>query len=1108
MSLFTHPGRVEVSSGDSELDSIASSIADSADELIEELARMALAGHYSGAPRAYETNELLQGRGMVRRPRDVAYPRPSVGPPRQPTSSSPASSSGPPSYQGRERSNTRDASSWPQCVPYDADEAERDACALEKMYRRLAREYRGGARSVGPAASPTKAAGTGKHRYTVANGDSAWPPLSDAAAAARRTNRRLDERAQLRLAVLSKAPLARRAEKYERRKEREAAARRHPKPLRVSAKAVKRGTRLFLEAQERANNTRRMQESLARQKAAQEKRECTFHPSVSNYAAQLAADGAYCSLESRLANQAAHDEKRLRLRLEREVELEKECTFKPTLSPGTEELLPILRCRRERRHLRRTLRTSGCERLRRSRRGRVSSPTHEPFEAGERLYRDGGERLLRQQVRLQRMTAKEQRHVVGGGLRLSHADAQQLADRLTAWAAACAMNREELRLALEQQEREPAYAGAKREVPTGQVDGLPLRRAASNLNGSVFAPPLAKLPGSDRGSSGPATSAAMVPPPLRSGHYYAPSKTSARGCSAAQHPEVSLEALNRARPVRLHADAAFVATGAGAIRSQASPSAPARSPAVDVSVQKELLRIHLGALFYKYATFPTATAVCLAQIKQQVRCYYPEDSGIVAALASSFTKEQELITKTDFMAALARYVVEHGIQPWCLPHRSVPNAFVNEPYSSRTSSHPSSAAAVATSDSVSSSDLSHTLSNDAVVSTPSWTGTRTSSGAPDLRNEVDCWAVALATEGACKNETKEKPLRTHIYAAPLYPHCSPPTRAQAVPTPKLGEETGVGTALTATRRGVAADKPKETTCDGSQSRALSKRTRPLLTSTVTAELVRGYEDYVQRQRRAIDRARAASGEGRNKLGEICTFRPTLTPRSVMLSDRNLEKRMAYARELHLRKHRLHLLHTAVLAEQSGKGGSPGAAGSGGGAATCGALASTQTPPPTPSTQHPSTPLSSASPLSCCSPLIEVSSLSCSTPRHESGSAPSKPTRTLPSTHEDRAAGDAGLSQAMAVLEQLLKDTARKECSTQTAEAAVRELPPSLSVQGATLSAVHDAEMTARDVRDATQTVDTAPQYQFCVTRPAQPILSAEEEHLAPRHSEKTLRAAD
>ncbi|KAG5467548.1 hypothetical protein CUR178_01192 [Leishmania enriettii] len=1083
MSLFTHCERVEVSSGDGELDSIASSVDGTADAFIEELARMALAGHYGGAPSAYETSQLLQSRGMARRPREATHTRLSVGSLLQPTSSSGAGSSTPPFYQARARSSTLSGSASSQVVHGDVDEAESDARALEKMYRRLARQYQGERHGVDCAASATKPAGSRTCGYSVIKADRTFSVLTNAVAPARMTRRKLDERIRSRLSVPSESQLARRVEKYERRKEREEEARKQPKRVRVSAEAVNRGTRLFLEAQERANNMKRIQERQARLKAAQEERECTFHPSVSKYAAQLAAGETYRSLESRLENQAACDEKRLRLRFKRALELEKECTFKPTLSPGTEELMPILRRRRQRRHLRRSLRTPGRERSRCSRRGCISSAEHEPFEAGERLYRDGGERLLRQQVRLQRATAKEQPHVVGGGLRLSHADAQHLADRFTAWAAARAANREELRVALEQQMCDTGHAAAKREASTRPAYGLLLRGSSSNLDGSTSAPRLAKLAGSVWGGSEPAAAGAMVPPPVCTGHFYAPPNGSSRGGDAASYPEASRGPSNTARAARSPPHADFVARPANALRSRKSPSAPATSSAGALAVHKELLRIHLGALFYKYAVFPTASAVCLAQVKQQVRCYYPEDSSIVAALASAFENEQQLITKTDFMAALARYVAQYGVQPWCLPHRSVPNAIANAPYGSKTSSDTSTAAAVAWNDLVSSSDASEMMNDNAVVTAPSWTGTRTSSGVQGCPIEADCLLATPTPSRTSEGASDEKPLRTHIYSFPPYPGDSQPTPAPAAVTPSRGQRARMETAPTAASRCAAADKSKETACDECPSRALSKHTRQGKTPAMTAELVRGYEDYVQRQRRAIDRARAASDAGQSKEGEVCTFRPTLTPRSVMLSEKNLEKRMAYARELHRRQYNLHLLHTAVLAEQSGKGSSPGAAGSQGGAEACGTLASTQTPPPTPSTKHSSVSPSGTSPLSRVSPSLEVSSLSCSTPRHESGSALSKPTAPLSPPHQQHVAGDAGMARAVAVLEQLLNDVAAKECSTQAAQSVVRVPLLCRSVQDDVCGTAHDVEATSKDVGAATQTVATGPLFPFLVTKP-------------------------
>ncbi|CAJ1993225.1 hypothetical protein conserved [Leishmania donovani] len=1106
MSLFTQRGRVEVSSGDSEPDSIASTVVDSADELIEGLARMALAGHYSGGPRAYETNQLLQGRGMSRRPREVAETGLSMGSSRQ-VMPTPCAITTPPAYQACARSNRQGGAFVSPCTARDMDEAENDARAFEKMYRHLAREYLRGNSSVYHAVSEAETAGCVEHD-SVARRGIAGPSLSMKPSPACKPRRKPDEQAQSRLLKPNQAQLARQVEKYERCKRRDEEARRYPKPVRVPAEAVKRGTRLFLEAQARADNVKLAQEAQARQKAAQETKECTFHPSVSAYAARFAAGGAYYPLESRLENQAAHNEKRLRMRLERMVEREKECTFKPTLSPGTEELMSSLRRRRRQRwHHRRSFRTPETgERARSNRSRRASPPRHEPFEPGERLYRDGGERLLRQQVRLQRAAAEEQRHVVGGGLTLSHADAQQLADRFTAWAAARAANREELRIALEQQERETPRAAAKREATAGRGGGALRSRSSSNSKGPTTAPRFAQLARSGSGSAYPAATDASAPLPLKINNDFASPAGSMRAYVENDNLAASRVPSDRACSPWLPSDAVCPATATSSPRSLAAPAA---CPAANVSVHKELLRIRLGALFYKYAVSPTANAVCLAQVKQQVRCYYPEDSGIAAALASSFADRQQPITKTEFMAALARYVAQYGIQPWCLPHRSDPNAIVAVPYSPSDSSAADSAGAVTSNGLVSSGDSLGAMDGDAPVSTPPWgRGTGAVSSAPGRRSEIGCSVVAPATAHASEGASDEKPARTHIYTVPVQADCSPPTSAPATVTPSCAAKASVANTAATLRREASAGKSREPRCGSLQSRVASKDTPPTKIPTAAADFVRGYEDHVQRRRRAVDRARAASEAGQKKASEECTFRPTLTPRSVVLSEMNMEKRMAYARELQLRRPDLYSLSSSVLGARSDDDGLPRAAPSQRDARACDALASTQTPPPTPSTKHPSVSLSSTSPQLDFSPSFELSSPSCSTPRHDSGNVSSKPAATPSPSHEEQFPGEAGTRRAVAKLEQLLSDVAGKERSTQPAQEGARAPPPYPPVHAGVSSVAHDGATTATDGTDVTQTLSTAPLSCFFATKPAQAVLCAEEKHLESRHTVKAARVAN
>ncbi|CAJ1035264.1 hypothetical protein, conserved [Leishmania lindenbergi] len=1106
MSLFTQRERIEVSSGDSEPDSIASTIVDSADELIEGLARMALDGHYSDEPRAYETSQRLQSRGITPRPHEVALTRPSIELSRQTTPTPRASSSTPPFYQAPAWLSTQGSAFVPERTGVDVAEAESEARALAKLYRHLDREYFR-EKSIGDHSdSKPIASGRAERDDYGARARNARSSPTMEATPTHKPRRKPDETARLRLLVPSKTQLARRVEKYEIRKKREEEARQHPKRVRVPAEAVKRGTRLFLEAQERANNVKEVQKELAKQKAAQEKKECTFHPSVSRYAAQFAAEGAYYPLESRFEDQAAYNEKRMRLRLERAMELEKECTFKPTLSPGTEELMFDLRCRRERFHYCRSFRRPEAGEHARSRRRRPSPSEREPFEPGERLYRDGGERLLRQQVRLQRAAAKEQRHVVGGALRLSPTGAQQLAGRFTSWAATREANREQLRVALERQERETPKVTVEREAAIRRAGGLRFSRTLSSLGRSTATPRLVQSAANGNGSIAPAVTDASVLP-LKNNNYFTSSTGSQRACGDADNCEASRVPSDRARSSQSPSGADCGVTATNVLRSVASLSAPETCPAVDMPVHKELLRIRLGALFYKYAVSTTATAVTLAQVKQQVRCYYPEDSGIAAALASSFPNGQQHITKIEFMAALARYVAQHGIQPWCLPHYNDPNTIVGAPYSSPASTTTGAAAAVMTNFLVNSAHLPDVMDNDAPGSIPSWTGTGTCGNEPGCRNKVDCSVFTPTTARASEGTSGEKPLRTHIYSSSLPPDCSPPTPAPTAVAPSCSPKGNRATAATTGVRGSTATS-RGSLCDGLRDPTASKDTLPANSPIAAAEFVRGYADYVQRQRRAIDRARAVSKSPQRNVVEECTFRPTLTPRSVMLSDMNLEKRMAYVRELQLRRRNLQLLHTAVLAEGSGEDGLPRATPSKREFKARDALDSTQTSPLTPSTKHSSASLSGISPPSGLSPSIEVSSLSCSTPQHEGKSASSKPAATLSPPHQQHLAGDSNALRVIARLEQLLNDVAGKEGSIQATESVVRTPPPCSSVHADVSSVGHVGMVIAKDGADTTRTVSTVPLSRFFATKPAQAILCVEAELLESRHGVKTSRGAN
>ncbi|KAK7200840.1 hypothetical protein NESM_000142500 [Novymonas esmeraldas] len=989
MSLFTSRGRIAVS--DSELDSVASSsTADSADALVEELARMSLAGHYGGEPHVYETSQLLRGRGLARRLREPTPARPSTtAPPRRAPSLGRGTSARSPALTAARAGASRRPA-------LEVEEADREARALEKMYRHLAREYLRGPPTLGPgrgATNTSAAAGAGgADRETEASTQGSASASPSVAVPTRKPRRKPDELARSRILTPSKVQLERRVEKYERRKEREEEARKQVRRVRVPAEAVKRGTRLFLEARERANNVREMQETQARLAAAEETKECTFRPSLSKYAVRLAESGPYTPPELRLGNHAMLDESRQRLRLERAVELEKECTFHPTLSPRTEELVATLRRRRP-------SSSSGASQPSRGRRASVPPPAREPFEPGERLYRDGGERLLRRQVRLQRETARDHRHVVGGALRLTRADAAQLADRFAAWAATRDVHREELRAAVEREERE-ALPWRR---PTPCVSD-PVSRHGSDLRSgdaprpSTAAPPSqpqvnaaalsASRPPCDGGGVARVTGSRSVSS-QRAASSRSPSRSGAGSSSGGGTAAAAAAACAAAATVSSYVSPSL--SPSASVSSPPLPSRHAATPVMDASVHKELLRIRLGALFYKYAVSPTSATVCLAQVRHQVRRYYPEDAGVDVALAACVADEQQQITKTGFMAALARYVATHGIQPWSLPHQHGATTAAVAPHCCSTSSTETAAAShdVVHSGTASANSPARSLSSSDSLGS----GRHRSVGVRHGTAAAVCTPAAARTSSAA---AEERSARTHIYTAQEREAGGVAAAAEpAVVVAAAAAAASQGRAAS-TRGGGRAQRVAKRT--GTAVRPSAPAESPGGAAAAAAVRVRGYDHHVQRQRRATGGAQSAAHavQGAAEDEEECTFRPALNPRSVVLSDRDLARRIAYAQELQVRRHELDVLRVAVLAKEAG----PSLRGS------------TQTqpppppPPPTPPGKRHSASLSGGtSPPSGLSPSIELSSLSCTTPLHGSGSASSRPTASPSPPRGVRLGGD-------------------------------------------------------------------------------------------------------
>ncbi|KPI85793.1 hypothetical protein ABL78_5150 [Leptomonas seymouri] len=979
MSLYTQWGRVDVSTTDSEINSVASSGDQSPDEVVEELARMALAGHYCSLPKAYETNQMLRRRGLARRPlasETAAASSPStstaIGP--SPllsarTNTRAGNSAGPRSPSPRvalQRSELLrympSHSRGTAAMNGEADDANDVSRALARMYRHLTRKY--GVERHKEAADATSAA-VASYGGAGENDGHDEGAVKDLLKKPKQ-RRKPDMVARARLLTKSTAQEQRQTEKYQKVKDRAEEARKNPRRVRVPPRAVALGRRLFLAAQEKRRMVKEMQDAQQKKAREEEKRACTFHPSISPYAERFAATGGYCSLEDRLEDQAVREEELQRVRLDRVVELEKECTFQPTLSVGTEEL--IAHQRRRRSQMRGRSRSRSRSRSRRRRNSSDPSlPSHEPFEPCERLYRDGAERLLRQQIRLHRATAKQQKHVVGGRLRLSTGEVDDIANRFEAWAASREKRQAHMRDEVDRQSREGWRAAASSVVSkvVGGTAGVTrvLNRSPSAKSASTARPtdsPCMPRCGREEegdGESGSAAYAAFQAPPMH-----------ANCCSSPVSHAFEYETSKLSSKAAKAVPQLFSAT-----RTSTMPRSSAHaitqddyvtedSP-LDSAARKEQLRIHLGALFYKYAVAPTSSTVSLAEVKNQIRCYYPEDLGVAAALSSSFDDEQQRLSKREFMAALARYIAESGPQPWCMPQQRschdgdsrprrsctlardrcrdpacattaargdlfeclcAPTSFLGSTAGEERSAV-AAAAAVATHPQAPIRNA-HGSSADA----PSWcarpAGSSSQARAVTPPNSAGkSKELSLPTEVApvVTPSADRKPLRTHIY------HRSRRTDAPSVPPALEQRAAQTSTEVKAERLRSAASTPAagaprtasaEATTKPKKQRSTSLSTSLEKTSAMQRE--HAYRGQAERRRQSMEHTKATAASRRSSHVEEVkfSFQPTLNRLSVALSDVSLEKRMLYARELQLRRQELQVMRALVLKEAGGTGG--------------------------------------------------------------------------------------------------------------------------------------------------------------------------------------------
>lgn len=912
---------------------------------------MALAGRYHGSPKAYETNEMLRGHGMARRPRpseDVApssSAAPSVGPspPLSPRKANVAGRSS--SSLASTRGALRRAPAVVQSTMHrteGVDTADDVSRALQRMYRRLAREY---ATEIQQE--------TAKLASKAGPGDGGGPPSAGGDPPKKvKARRGIDEATLARLLTRNKVQEQRQAEKYHKVKERAEEARKHPKRIRVPEKAVVLGRRLHLEAAENHRVVKEKQEELAQQRAAEERAACTFHPTISPYAERLAAREGHYTLEERLEDQPLRDEELQRLRFERAVEEEKACTFQPTLSIGTQEFIAQQRRRRSR------TRTSSSRHRRRS--------AHEPFEPGERLYRDGAERLLRQQIRQQRAVARQQRHVVGGRLRLSAEEAQDVVGRFAAWAAACAERQAVLQEETDRQAhtRSPAAAAAHAML----LHRSPSSRTASTArpNGSPFPSRLDETHEAEERTVTSAQTPTLHSNALSLSQSHRPPTHRGNPTWPSAGAVVSLHTNSTA------SGSVFSRGGAdnGDESERESTLATWSDAAVGAAARKEQLRIRLGALFFKYAVSPTANTVSPHEVRQQVQLYYPEDGGIAAALEAAFSDADQRVSKVDFMAALARYVAQNGPQSWCMPQRlhvqtahfnhtsasstagsaaSVRGTFL-ERLDAPTSSGASSSAKGVEAEHKGAPPSPHACVRSAAMSSSGGAASSnrtpaspaqhigragTSEGVSEAGMRAFATSLAVPPSFSASGDGRDdaKPLRTHIYTRTGGGPAMLPA-GHAVERRRMEPEGGLGAgdAEKAIREGHAttssyAQRPflvpeaLKVMLQRQQQPQPPRRRSSRATSleqVPAAELVHGYEGHVERHRRSAHQSKSphdavdAADVEQRRGAEACTFKPTLNPRSVALSDVNLERRTLYARELQQRRHELQALREAVL----------------------------------------------------------------------------------------------------------------------------------------------------------------------------------------------------
>ncbi|EKF31786.1 hypothetical protein MOQ_004375 [Trypanosoma cruzi marinkellei] len=334
-----------------------------------------------------------------------------------------------------------------------------------------------------------------------------------------------------------------------------------PAPRAISPTATKAGLRLYAAAvgcQRRLEKMREEREKLKRENEEKIK----FQPRISTLAKRLWSSG-YVPLHERFNRTKEKLAQNVLLReRERMDRVMAGCTFHPTLAENSAKMAVLQR-------------------------------KNEPFsDVGERLFFEGGRRLIRQQLR-QRILEQKAENGLIGDFQISNEAAEELALRLWKWQEASNRNREHMQREYVQRVTQPAS-------PRLRVTQQPQQGRRSSCSGNRTHQPL-----------------------------FAPSFSSENNVVG-------------------------------------------RIP------EDEIRQIRCRALFRKYASSENSVSLQLQEVKRQVRELFPEDSGIVAALASNFSGKEE-ISMPAFVECLVRFEQLHGPQRWGNPRWDHVTSVAEEP---------------------------------------------------------------------------------------------------------------------------------------------------------------------------------------------------------------------------------------------------------------------------------------------------------------------------------------------------------------------------------------------------------------------------------------------